>query len=97
MAKRKYAVSDHTAKARDLITFEMIELKMRNIKPGRKITIWGPKKKTNEDRDEFRIVKGKVVKVYKNMVHVAVRATRWTTYNECFLKVDLYKWRFLVR
>lgn len=97
MAKRKYAVSDFTAKARDLITFEMIEQKLRNIKPGRKITIWVPKKKTNEDRDEFRIVKGKVVKVYKNMVHVAVRVTRWTTYNECFLKVDLYKWRFEVK
>lgn len=39
MAKRKYAVSDFTAKARDLITFEMIEQKLRNIKPGRKITI----------------------------------------------------------
>lgn len=60
MAKRKYAVSDFTAKARDLITFEMIEQKLRNIKPGRKITIWVPKKKTNEDRDSFESLKAKL-------------------------------------
>ena len=79
------------------ISFEMIEEKVKHIRPGRKITIWVPKKKTNEDKEEFRVVKGTVVKVYDNMVHVAVRATRWTTYNECFLKVDLYNWKFDVR
>ena len=79
------------------VSFEMIEEKVKNIKPGRKITIWVPKKKTNEDKEEFRVVKGTVVKVYDNMVHVRVKATKLNSYNECFLKVYLYNWRFDVR
>lgn len=76
------------------ISFEMIEEKVKHIRPGRKITIWMPKKKKKE---EFRVVKGTVVKVYDNMVHVRVKATKRNSYNECFLKVDLYNWRFDVR
>lgn len=79
------------------ISFEMIEEKVKHIRPGRKITIWVPKKKTNEDKEEFRVVKGTVVKVYDNMVYVRVKATKRNSYNECFLKVDLYNWRFDVR
>ena len=79
------------------VSFEMIEEKVKNVKPGRKITIWVPKKKTNEDKEEFHVVQGKVVKVYDNMIHVRVKATKRNSYNECFLKVDLYRWRFDVR
>ena len=35
------------------ISFEMIEEKVKHIRPGRKITIWVPKKKKNEDKEEF--------------------------------------------
>ena len=76
------------------ISFEMIEEKVKHIRPGRKITIWVPKKKTNEDKEEFRVVQGKVVRVYDSMIHVRVKATKRNSYNECFLKVDLYRWRF---
>lgn len=79
------------------ISFEMIEEKVKYIRPGKKIIIWVPKKKTNEDKEEFRVVKGTVVKVYDNMVHVRVKATKRNSYNECFLKVDLYSWRFDIR
>ena len=60
MAKRKYAVSDFTAKARDLITFEMIEQKLRNIKPGRKITIWVPKKRQMRTEMSFESSRAKL-------------------------------------
>jgi len=79
------------------ISFEMIEEKVKHIRLGRKITIWVPKKKTNEDKEEFRVVQGKVVRVYDSMIHVRVKATKRNSYNECFLKVDLYRWRFDVR
>lgn len=79
------------------ISFEMIEEKVKYIRSGKKIIIWVSKKKTNEDKEEFRVVKGTVVKVYDNMVHVRVKATKRNSYNECFLKVDLYNWRFDVR
>ena len=79
------------------ISFEMIEEKVKHIRPGRKITIWVPKKKTNEDKEEFRVVQGKVVRVYDSMIHVRVKATKRNSYYECFLKVDLYRWRFDVR
>ena len=79
------------------ISFEMIEEKVKHIRPGRKITIWVPKKKTNEDKEEFRVVQGKLVRVYDSMIHVRVKATKRNSYNECFLKVDLYRWRFDVR
>lgn len=79
------------------VSFEMIEEKVKHIRPGRKITIWVPKKKTNEDKEEFRVVQGKVVRVYDSMIHVRVKATKRNSYNECFLKVDLYRWRFDVR
>lgn len=79
------------------ISFEMIEEKVKHIRLGRKITIWVPKKKTNEDKEEFRVVQGKVVRVCDSMIHVRVKATKRNSYNECFLKVDLYRWRFDVR
>lgn len=79
------------------VSFEMIEEKVKHIRPGRKITIWVPKKKTKEDKEEFRVVQGNVVKVYDNMIHVRVKATKQNSYNECFLKVDLYRWRFDAR
>lgn len=79
------------------VSFEMIEEKVKHIRPGRKITIWVPKKKTNEDKEEFRVVQGKVIKAYDSMIHVRVKATKRNSYNECFLKADLYHWRFDVR
>ena len=45
MAKRKYAVSDFTAKARDLITFEMIEQKIEKYQTWKKDHDLGSKEK----------------------------------------------------
>lgn len=43
----------------------MIEEKLRLIKPGKKITIWIDLSKGNDGKERQRIVKGKVVAIYK--------------------------------
>ena len=69
----------------------MIEEKIKDIKPGRRITIWVPRNKTQDDRSPYRIVRGKVAGVYDNHIHICGKY-----YNECFQKVDLYMCRYQV-
>lgn len=63
---------------------------------GRKITIFVPRKLTQDNKERYRVVKGEVAAIYSKMVHVCVKAGR-STYNECFLKTDLYRWQFNVK
>lgn len=44
--KRKYAISPSKAVTKNPISFEMIEEKLKDIKLGRKITVWVPRNKT---------------------------------------------------
>lgn len=78
------------------VSFEMIEEKVKHIRPGRKITIFVPRKLTQDNKDRYRVVKGEVAAIYSEMVHVCVKAGR-SAYNECFLKTDLYRWQFNVK
>lgn len=61
--KRKYATSKPVRK--NPVSFEIIEEKLRLIKPGKKITIWIDLPKGNDGKERQRIVKGKVVAIYK--------------------------------
>ena len=54
------------------VTFEERDTKLENIKAGKKITIWMKKKKTQTDNSEFRIISGKVIKIYPDFVQVFV-------------------------
>lgn len=94
-SKRKYASSKPVRQ--NPVSFEMIEEKLKDIRPRKKITIWQPRNKTADNKDPYRIVKGKVVKQYASFVLVEVKISKWTSYRECFLKTDLYRWRFDVR
>ena len=81
--KRQYANSNPVRL--NPVSFEMIEEKLKKIKPGRKITIFVPRKLTQDNKDRYR----EVAAIYSKMVHVCVKAGR-SAYNECFLKTDLY-------
>ena len=70
--------------------------KLKKIKPGRKITIFVPRKLTQDNKERYRVVKGEIAAIYSKMVHVCVKAGR-SAYNECFLKTDLYRWQFNVK
>lgn len=70
------------------MTFEEIDEKTKNIKTGRKIVIRLKRKKTQTDESEFRIVSGKVIKVYPDFIQVFVKIKK-IGYMECFLKKDL--------
>lgn len=58
--KRKYASSKAITK--NPISFEMVEEKVKAMQPGRKIKIWVPRNKTQDNENPYRIVKGTVVK-----------------------------------
>lgn len=92
--KRQYANSNPVRL--NPVSFEMIEEKLKKIKPGRKITIFVPRKLTQDNKERYRVVKGEVAAIYSKMVHVCVKAGR-STYNKCFLKTDLYRWQFNVK
>lgn len=70
------------------VTFEEIDTKLENIKAGKKITIRMKKKKTQTDNSEFRIVSGRVIKIYLDFVQIFVEKKK-NGYMECFLKQDL--------
>ena len=72
------------------VTFEERDTKLENIKAGKKITIWMKKKKTQTDNSEFRIISGKVIKIYPDFVQVFVGKKK-SGFMECFLKQDLCK------
>ena len=91
-SKRKYATSPSKAVTKNPISFEMIEEKLKDIRPGRKITVWVPRNKTQDDMNPYRVVQGKVIRIYDKHIHI-----RGKYYNECFLKADLYKCRYQVR
>lgn len=93
--KRKYASSKEITK--NPISFEMVEEKVKAMQPGRKIKIWVPRNKTQDNENPYRIVKGTVVKIYENHIQIFVKTKRGAKYNECFLKRDLYHWKFEVR
>lgn len=67
------------------VSFEMIEEKLKKIKPGRKITIFVPRKLTQDNKERYRVVKGEVAAIYSKMIHVCVKAGR-NSYNECFFE-----------
>lgn len=91
MAIAKYATKSITE---NLITFEMIDEKLKDIKVGKKIKMWIPRKKTEYDKNPYRIVKGKVKRVHRDMILVQVQKRGQPCYNECFLKKELYNWRY---
>lgn len=70
MAIAKYATKSITE---NLITFEMIDEKLKDIKVGKKIKMWIPRKKTEYDKSPYRIVKGKVKRVHRDMILVQVQ------------------------
>lgn len=86
--KRQYANSNPVRL--NPVSFEMIEEKLK------KITIFVPRKLTQDNKERYRVVKGEVAAIYSKMVHVCVKAGR-SAYNECFLKTDLYRWQFNVK
>lgn len=88
--KRKYASSKAITK--NPISFEMVEEKVKAMQPGRKIKIWVPRNKTQDNENPYRIVK-----IYENHIQIFVKTKRGAKYNECFLKRDLYHWKFEVR
>lgn len=92
--RKRYTTGDEIKK--NPITFEMIEQKLKHVRSGKKITIWIPNKKTTEDKSEYRIVQGKVVAVYDTHIHVMLKVKK-NRYSECFLKKDMYKWKFTVK
>lgn len=91
MAIAKYATKSITE---NLITFEMIDEKLKDIKVGKKIKMWIPRKKTEYDKSPYRIVKGKVKRVHRDMILVQAQKRGQPCYNECFLKKELYNWRY---
>lgn len=91
MAIAKYATKSITE---NLITFEMIDEKLKDIKVGKKIKMWIPRKKTEYDKSPYRIVKGKVKRGHRDMILVQVQKRGQPCYNECFLKKELYNWRY---
>lgn len=60
--KRQYANSNPVRL--NPVSFEMIEEKLKKIKPGRKITIFVPRKLTQDNKDRYRVVKGEVAAIY---------------------------------
>ena len=55
--KRQYANSNPVRL--NPVSFEMIEEKLKKIQPGRKITIFVPRKLTQDNKDRYRVVKAK--------------------------------------
>ena len=82
---------------RQYLTTPVEEEKVKAMQPGRKIKIWVPRNKTQDNENPYRIVKGTVVKIYENHIQIFVKTKRGAKYNECFLKRDLYHWKFEVR
>lgn len=95
MAIAKYAAKSN-AITKNPITFEMINEKLKDIKAGKKIKMWIPRKKAEYDKSPYRIVKGKVKRVHRDMILVQVQKRGQPCYNECFLKKDLYGWHYQV-
>lgn len=93
----KYARSGSKAIRKNPVSFEMIEERLKAIKPGRKITIWIELAKGNDGKERTRIVKGTIIAVYRTMIHVKVKIRSDKYYNECFSKFELYNSRFEVR
>lgn len=93
--KRKYATSKPVRK--NPVSFEMIEERLKLIQPGKKITIWLKLPNGNDGKARQRTVKGNVVAIYKNMIHVQVKVRGGKFYNECFDKFELYNARFAVK
>lgn len=58
--KRQYANSNPVRL--NPVSFEMIEEKLKKIKPGRKITIFVPRKLTQDNKERYRVVKGEVLR-----------------------------------
>lgn len=80
-----------------IITFQMLEETLKDIVPGREITIWVPQKKTDKNPDGITIVSGKIKKIYPKMILILVEARPGTYYRECFLKVDLLRYKILIK
>lgn len=93
MAIAKYAARSN-AITKNPITFEMINEKLKDIKAGKKIKMWIPRKKTEYDKSPYRIVTGKVKRAHRDMILVQVQKRGQPCYNECFLKKELYNWRY---
>ena len=72
--KRQYANSNPVRL--NPVSFEMIEEKLKKIKPGRKITIFVPRKLTQDNKERYRVVKGEVAAIYSKMVHVCVKSRK---------------------
>lgn len=94
MAKAKYAKSNLITEPP--VTFEMIDEKTKNIKVGKKIKIWVPRNKTQNNKNQYKIVTGKVKRIHREMILVQIQKRGQPCYNECFLKKELYSWRYQV-
>lgn len=77
--KRQYANSNPVRL--NPVSFEMIEEKLKKIKPGRKITIFVPRKLTQDNKERYRVVKGEIAAIYSKMVHVCVKQEEVLTTN----------------
>lgn len=53
--------------------------------------------KGNDGKEKQKIVKGNVIAVYRNTIHVQVEVRGGIFYNECFDKFELYNTRFAVK
>ena len=93
--KRKYASSKTLMKKQD--SFERIKERLKLIQTGKKITIWIELPKGNDGKEKQKIVKGNVIAVYRNTIHVQVEVRGGIFYNECFDKFELYNTRFAVK
>lgn len=93
MTIAKYVTKTNTI-TESLITFEMINEKIKDIKTGKKIKMWIPRKKTEYDKSPYRIVTGKVKRVHRDVILIQVQKKGQPCYNECFLKKELYNWRY---